>query len=168
MLLPDSTDLTLRIIVTLLITYPSLIFLLRITGKRSLTKLNMFDFVITVAIGSTLASVILTESIPILDGILTLAMLLLAQYIVSWASTRWAFVQNLIKANPTVLFRDDDFLEDKMKAVRVTKEEVLAEIREHGFICVGDVYAVVLETNGNMSVLGKKDDVKRSSLDGIS
>lgn len=169
MQLSDTLDLGMRIVITLLVIYPGLIFLLRVTGKRSLTKLNMFDFVITVAIGSVLASVIITESISILEGLLALALLLGAQYVVSWTSTRWSFMENLVKANPTIVFEEEDFLEDKMKEVRVTKAEVLAEIRQQGFVCLDDVYAVILETNGNMSVLGKKKEtINRPTLADIN
>lgn len=161
----NSWDSVLRVFITVLFSYPGLVILLRLYGKRSLSKLNMFDFIITVALGSTFASVMILQNVTIFDGLVMFTLLLTAQAIITWASLHWAWVDRLIKAEPSLLFRDGKFLEDDMRAVRVTKSEIFAEIRQNGIVCLDDVYAVVLETNGTMSVLShKKDQINNPTL----
>jgi len=66
-------------------------------------------------------------------------------------------VQRLIKAEPTLLVFKGNFLEDVLKSKRVAKGEVLAALRIQGHSCVEDIGAVVLETNGNFSVIKDLD-----------
>ena len=160
----NSWDSVLRVFITVIFSYPGLIILLRLYGKRSLAKLNVFDFIITVALGSTFASVVILQNVTIFDGIIAFILLLSAQYIITWTSIHWSFVPQLIKAEPTLLFRKGEFILDAMRAVRVTKSEVLAEVRQNGIACLDNVYAVVLETNGTMSVLAQTDQINNPTL----
>ena len=128
----------------------------------------MFDFVITIALGSTFASVVILENVTIIDGLIMFALLLSAQYLITWASLHLSLINHLIKAEPTMVFHDGDLLEDAMRSVRVTEQEIMAEIRQAGFVCLDDVHAVVLETNGMMSVLGHKDQINNPTLQTVS
>ena len=66
-----------------------LLLLLRVSGKRTLTKMNAFDLVVTVALGSTLATVLLTKSVALADGLAAFALLILLQYGLTWLSVRF-------------------------------------------------------------------------------
>lgn len=159
-----SWESIMQVILTILITYPALIIFLRIAGKRSLAKLNMFDFIITVALGSVFASTVISKGVSIIDGLVATAILLSAQFLVSRLSLAETVVEDLIKSEPTILFRKGHFLEDEMKAVRVTRAEILASIRQAGIACVDKVHAIVLETNGELSVLSEDHNVTSSSM----
>ena len=63
--------------------------LLRVSGKRTLTKMNTFDLVVTVALGSTLATVLLTKSVALADGLAAFALLIFLQYGLTWLSVRF-------------------------------------------------------------------------------
>ena len=69
----------LRVLVVGTLAYAGLIIVLRVTGKRTLSKMNAFDFVVTVALGSALASTMLTESLPLAEGLTGMALLVLLQ-----------------------------------------------------------------------------------------
>ena len=160
-------DSLLRIIVTGLIAYSGLILLLRIFGKRLLSKLNMFDFITTVAFGSTFAATVLQENVTAADGLLTFAYLLAAQYIITRSSLNWKIVNKLIKSQPTMVFHRGEFLEKAMQEVWVTKQEIISAIRTQGIASLDDVYAVVMETNGDMSVLRDTTNITNSTLQGV-
>ena len=66
-----------------------LLLLLRVSGKRTLTRMNAFDLVVTVALGSTLATVLLTKSVALADGLVAFAVLILLQYGLTWLSVRF-------------------------------------------------------------------------------
>jgi uncharacterized membrane protein YcaP (DUF421 family) len=160
----DSWDSILRTLVIGTLAYVVLILQLRISGKRTLSKMNAFDFIVTVALGSTLATVTLSKDIPLIDGIVGFAVLIILQYIITWLSVRYEPIQHLIKANPTLLFYQGQHLEHQMKVERITKEEILSAVREQGIISLDDVEAVVLETEGNLSILKKSDSNNNSAL----
>lgn len=159
-----SWESLLRVLVTVIFAYPGLILLLRIYGKRSLSKLNMFDFIITVAFGSTLASVVIQENVTIIDGLVTFALLLTAQYIVTKTSLKSEWMNNIIKSDPTIIFYEGKFVDEAMEAERVSEDEILASIRQQGIACLNDVHAVVLETNGELSVLKAQENIIRPTL----
>lgn len=145
----------LRVVVVGALAYAALVLFLRISGKRTLTKLNAFDLVITVALGSTLSSIILSKSVALLEGVLALALLITLQFVITWVSVRSKAFQGLIKAEPTLLFHRGTFLTGAMQRERVTKDDVLAAIRAAGSGDMSDLAAVVLETDGSISVVGE-------------
>jgi uncharacterized membrane protein YcaP (DUF421 family) len=133
--------------------YVALILLLRVTGKRTLSKMNAFDLVVTVALGSTLAAVLLDRSIPLVDGLAGLALLVALQFIITWLSVRSAFVRGLVKAEATLLVRDGHYLDAAMRRARVTRDEVEAALRQHGIADLAEAGGVILENDGSLSVL---------------
>jgi uncharacterized membrane protein YcaP (DUF421 family) len=135
------------------LAYVALVLLLRISGKRTLTKLNAFDLVVTVALGSTLATVLLSKSVALAEGVLALALLICLQYAIAWLSVRSQRFQALIKAEPTLLLRQGRFLEGAMRAERITHEEILAALRASGAASLSGIAAVVLQTDGTLSVI---------------
>lgn len=139
--------------------YVWLIFVLRLSGKRSLSKLNAFDFAITVAIGSALATIIIDEHVGLLRGGLVLAMLAFLQYAVTKASLWSKTVRNTVRARPTLLVRDGRLYPEALKKERLTTGELAEAIRTQGAGRLDKVGAVVLETDGSFSVLkGSFDD----------
>jgi len=140
------------------IAYAALVALLRVSGKRTLAKLNAFDLVVTVALGSTLATVLLSETVQLSEGAVGLALLVGLQYVVSWLSVRVGWVRRAVRSEPTLLLRRGQMLRDAMTHERVTEGEILAAIRTAGMPTVEEVEAVVLETDGSMSVLQRSSD----------
>jgi uncharacterized membrane protein YcaP (DUF421 family) len=143
----------LRVVIVGPLAYVALILFLRISGKRTLTKLNAFDLVVTVALGSTLSSIILTKSVSLLEGMLALATLIGLQYLITWSSVRSPRVRALVKAEPTLLAHDGRLVEGAMRRQRMTRDDVLSALRSEGLDDLSQAAAVVLETDGSISVL---------------
>jgi uncharacterized membrane protein YcaP (DUF421 family) len=133
--------------------YLGLVLILRLSGKRTLSKLNAFDLVVTVALGSTLATILLSKDVALAEGLLGLALLVSLQLAVAWLSTRSERWQGLVKATPALLMRDGRFIDVALRRERLTREEVLAAVRQQGIGDLAEVGAVVLETDGSLSVL---------------
>lgn len=136
-----------------LLAYAALIIVLRITGKRTLTKMNAFDLVVTVALGSTLATILLSKGVALAEGVTAFLLLAGAQYAVTWTSLRSARVRRWIKAEPRALLRDGRYLDDALRDERVTREEVEAAVRGAGYADGSAIALVTLETDGSMSVV---------------
>lgn len=148
----------LRVAVISLAAYITLIIVLRAAGKRALAKLNAFDLVVTVALGSTLATVLLSSDVAFLEGASAFAMLALLQWIVSKASVRFSLVRRLTRSTPAILMIDGEMIASAMRAERVTHEEVMAAIRGQGIARTDDVAAVVLECDGSLSAIRRPRD----------
>lgn len=148
----------LRILVVGVCAYAGLVILLRLTGKRTLSKMNAFDLVVTVALGSTLASALLTSDVSLSEGLLAFAVLCLLQYALSFASVRWWWFEKLVKAEPTLLFFRGRHLDAALRRQRVTRDEVMAAIRASGSPTLETVDAVVLETDGSLSVVAGRHE----------
>lgn len=160
----------LRVLLVGTAAYVSLVALLRISGKRTLAKLNAFDLVVTVALGSTLATVLLNRSVPLADGLAALLLLVALQYAVAYVSVRSARFDALVKSEPTLLLHRGRFLDAALRQQRVTREEVVSALRAAGVARVEDAAAVVLETDGTLSVVpgsARPEDAAMSVLDGV-
>lgn len=165
----DSLYALLQIAVTAVVAYAWLILLLRLTGKRSLAQLNAFDFVITVALGSTLASFLLSKDVTIVDGMLGLAMLLGLQYVLTRLSVASPIVKRLVRSRPRQLLRDGVYDCTAMAHERVTEGEAMAAIRKQGIGRIEDVAALVLETDGSFSVFRSgPDDAPLTALSDVA
>jgi uncharacterized membrane protein YcaP (DUF421 family) len=141
-----------RILVIGPLAYGALILLLRISGKRTLAKLNVFDLIVTVALGSTLATILLSKTVPLAEGLTSLVLLVLLQYCAAWLSGRLAKFSDLVKSEPTLLLRNGVILEGAVRRRRITHKEILAALRGAGASVPGDATAVILETDGSLSV----------------
>lgn len=146
-----------RIVIAAVLAYAWLVLVLRVAGKRSLAKLNAFDLVVTVALGSTLATVVLSKGVPLLEGMLAFAALAVLQWIVSRLSISSNWFKRLIRSDARLLFEKGCYREEAMTAERVTRSEVNAAIRGAGFGRPDEVGAVVLETDGSLSVIARAE-----------
>lgn len=156
-----------QIFVTAILIYAVLVLILRGVGKRSLAKLNIFDLVVTVALGSTLATIILSKDTTLAEGALAFVTLCGLQWFVAWGSLRAQWFKNLIRSEPRLLFSDGKFLDRAMLDERILRQEVHAEIRSRGFGDLEDIAAVVLETDGSFSVIARDSANTRSAMETV-
>jgi uncharacterized membrane protein YcaP (DUF421 family) len=146
-----------RVLVVGTVAYVALVAILRVSGKRTLTKLNAFDLVVTVALGSTLATVLLSKSVALAEGVLALALLVFLQFVITWLSVRSSRFQALVKSEPTLVVHQGRFLDGALRAQRITREEVMAALRSNGVADAAEIAAVVLETDGSIAVIRSAD-----------
>lgn len=135
------------------LAYVGLVVLLRASGARTLAKMNAFDLVVTVALGSTLATILLGKDVALAQGLLAFALLIGMQYVVTWSSVRLRWVRRVVTGEPVLLLHRGNFVEEAMHRARVNRDDVRAAVRATGAAGTSVVYAVVLETDGTFSVL---------------
>jgi uncharacterized membrane protein YcaP (DUF421 family) len=153
-----------RILIVGVLAYAALIIFLRVSGKRTLSKWNAFDFVVTIALGSTLASVIISKDVVLIEGVIAFALLIGLQFVITRLSVRFDSIKNVVKAEPTLLFDKGEFLPEAMRRQRVAESEIRAAIRSNGLAAIESVEAVVLETDGTFSVVKKSANDSRTAL----
>ena len=154
----------LRVLVVGTAAYAALVLLLRASGKRTLAKLNAFDLVVTVALGSTLATVLLSKDVALAEGLLTFALLAGLQYAVAWLSVRSPRFSGLVKSEPSLPLHRGRFLDEAMRQQRVTRDEVVSALRSSGLARPEDAAAAVLETDGSLSVVEAAGEAREAEV----
>lgn len=149
-----------------LVGYLALFIFIRISGKRTLSKLNAFDFVVSVTLGSTLSSMILAK-VPILDGMVAVIIIIALQFVLAKLARESESMEKMINSKPTLLFYNGEFLENEMSREVITKEEIFSAIREFRIEKISDVRAVVMELNGELTVVKKSAGGMDTSLGDI-
>jgi uncharacterized membrane protein YcaP (DUF421 family) len=163
----DSWFGLLRVLTVGIAGYALLVIVLRLSGKRTLSKWNAFDFVVTIALGSTLASILITETVALAEGALAVIVLIGLQYIITASSVRYPWLARLIKSEPTLLLSQGEIIEEDMVKMRVTESEVKAALRSAGIASYADVEAVVLETDGSFSVVPRSHSGNKEALSDV-
>ncbi len=153
-----------RTLVVGALAYIALVFFLRVSGKRTLSKMNAFDLIVTVALGSTLATVLLAKEVALAEGVLAFALLIGLQFAVTWFSVRARWVRQLVTGEPFMLVFRGELLPSALRHARVTEDEIRAAVRASGLGSLGEVEAVVLETDGSFSVIQRGGQHDGSSL----
>lgn len=149
----DSWSDVLRVLLGAVTAYVVLVVVLRISGKRTLAKLSAFDFVITVALGSTLATIVLSSEVSLVEGAVALIALAGLQLVVAFASSRVPAFRSMVTSRSTVLVRDGVLLTSAMSRQRVAEADIRQAVRKAGFGDLTAIGAVVLETDGTLSVI---------------
>ena len=147
----DSWSAVLRIALVGAATYVTLVLLLRVGGKRVLAKLNAFDLVVTVALGSVLATAVLSKDVTFVDALTGMVLLVAAQWLVTRVTTSLPGGRRFLNAEPTLVLADGEIVESAMSGVRLTEGEVMQAVRSSGQGGFDAIAAVVLEPDGSLS-----------------
>ena len=146
-----------HVVVVGIVCYVTLLVTLRLSGKRTLSRMNAYDMIITMALGAVLTKAMLTKDQSIADAVLAIILLIGFQYVVSAFSCRSQFFRDIVTPKPAVLYHNGDFARDVMRKERVSEKEVEAAVHEKGVPDLGGVDAIILGANGELSVLVKPD-----------
>jgi uncharacterized membrane protein YcaP (DUF421 family) len=163
----DTWSGVLRTVIAGAAAYIALIVVLRVSGKRTLAKLNAFDLVVTVALGSTLATILLNASVSVSEGVAALALLAALQFLAAMVSSRMKAGRALLTSRPTRLLTDGRVDEKARRAQRVSVDEIRQAIRASGQGDVTAIAAVVLESDGSLSVISTGQIGDGSALAGV-
>ncbi|GGD83369.1 DUF421 domain-containing protein [Planktosalinus lacus] len=163
----ENWDSILRILIITPLAYFTLIFMLRVSGKRTLAKMNAFDQVVTISLGTILASVALNHDIPLADGITAFIVFIGFQFLFTWLSVRVKAVKTLITSKPSLIFYKGEFNYTAMKKVRITVEEVNSAARIKGFSSLNGIDIIVLETTGDIAIIEKITEHTETTFDDV-
>ncbi len=163
-MLHDNLAGLVRVLVVGSLSYLWLVALLRVSGKRTLAQLNAFDFIVTVALGSMLATVTLSDAVSWTEGALALALLAAMQFVVAWSAKRFESVRRRVTSQPTVLLEDGRPIPQALRAERISEDSLHCAVRSSGIGGLDLVSAIVLETTGQLSVIPRSSVGDGSAL----
>jgi uncharacterized membrane protein YcaP (DUF421 family) len=156
-----------RILIITVLAYISIIIFLRFSGKRTLTKMNAFDFIITVALGSSLANVALNKNIALLEGALVFFLFIFLQFFITWLSVRIKVVKRIITSQPVLLLYKGELFDHIRKKERITIEEIYVAARKKGVTELKEIDAIILETTGDLTIIPKLETAEVETLKSV-
>ncbi len=143
------------VFIRVLILYATVLFFLRILGKRQVSTLQPSELVTIILLADVAAIPMATTGTPLVNGLVGLFALLVASYTISFISMKSMRIRAAISGRPTVIIANGRIIEDAMKELRYTVNDLLEQLRTMGYPNVQDVEFGVLETNGQLSVVPK-------------
>lgn len=147
--------------------YAAMVLILRISGKRTLSKMNAFDFIVTIALGSCLATVALNKNVPLADGVTAILLFISFQFLLTWLSVRIKTIKKLITSSPSLLFYKGEFLYPAMKKERITVEEIYSNAWQKGMASLDEVDMIILETTGDITFIEKAIGGKKLTFEDV-
>lgn len=166
-LLFDNWEAMGRALIATLLAYITLLIMVRVSGKRTLSKMNAYDFLVTIALGSCLAATALNKSVALAEGAVVYMTLISLQFIITWSSVRSSRIKQLVSGSPTLLLYKGKILEHAMKKERITIEEMYVVARRKGLENLDKAFAVVLETTGDLTIMPNMDRPEPQTLDNV-
>lgn len=156
-LMTDPTHMV-WVILSAVVFSAAVLVAVRVLGLRSFSKMSSYDFVMTVAVGSLMASTLAAATPSLVQGLVGLAALFALQFAVARLRLASGTVKNVLDNEPMLLMENGRMLEENMRATSVTREDLLAKLREANVLQLEEIRAVVLETTGDVSVLHGPQD----------
>lgn len=149
----DNIDKLGRIVLTTVMVYVLVVLATKVSGKRSTSQLNNFDWIVTVMIGSLGASTILLKDLPFVEGVSSILVLYLLQFLVTKYASISPQFSSFILSEPRIVFYQGQFLPDAMRAERLTRQEIECAMRSEGVNSFDDVEAIVFESDAKLTII---------------
>jgi uncharacterized membrane protein YcaP (DUF421 family) len=145
----------LRILFVGTFAYFALLLTLRISGPRTLARTNIFDFIVSVAIGSAFGRILTAKEVALAEACVAFALLALLQYLVSWLRLRSKAFAAVADGSPALLYFGGAYSRGSMRAARISESDIEEAVRAKGFGSLEEVEAIILEASGAISILRK-------------
>ena len=144
-------------IIRTIILYVFVTFAIRVMGKRQIGDMQPNELVITLLISEIVAIPLQDISQPILSGVVAIFMLIVLEIVMSVLSLKSIKVRKFMSGNSVVIINNGVVDQNAMRSVRMTVLDLIEQLRGQNVFDISTVAFAVLEINGNLSVLLKKD-----------
>lgn len=144
-------DVTFRALISLF----TLFIITKILGKKQISEMSMFDYVIGISIGNFAAEMTINLESPEINGIFAVIVFGLIAYTVSFITIHSITLRRFFIGTPTIIMQDGKFIKNNMKKVHVDVNDLLEEARIKGYFDINEINYAVMEANGEMSFLPK-------------
>lgn len=148
-----------KVIVYTIFMYFYLIFIIRIMGKREVGSLSIFDLAVYFTISDLITICIVDHSIPISVAIVSVAVLCFLQILIAKLTLKSKKIRDIIDGKKSIIISDGVIDFKEMKKQRYTIDDLYSQIREKGIDSITLIKWAILENNGKLSIITKKDSI---------
>jgi len=142
-----------KIIVAALVSFAALFILTKIMGNRQMSQVSMFDYVSSIAIGSIAGEMAVMSTDSILKPLAAMVVLTILTLIVSYSTCKSILIRRFFEGHIVLLYLNGQIYEKNLLSAKMDIDELLSACRVNGYFDLEEVYAVYLETNGQISVI---------------
>ncbi len=152
------------VIRTILIYFFTIISL-RLLGKRQIGELEPSELVVTIIISEIAAAPIQDSALPIIPNLLAMALLLILEVILSYSAYKNFQIRKLVFGRPSIFFKNGEIDQAEMERQRFNLNDLLETVRNTGATSLSEIAYIIMETNGNVSIIPKSDQRPASTAD---
>lgn len=154
-----NTDMmeVLDVVIRSLISLVTLFLVTKMLGKKQVSQLSLFDYVIGISIGNFAAEMTINVDSQYLNGIVSVVIFGVVAYLVSIATMKSIWMRRYFMGTPTIMIQNGKLLEANMKKVHFDVNDLLEECRGAGYFDLNEIEYAIMEANGNLSVLPKAE-----------
>jgi uncharacterized membrane protein YcaP (DUF421 family) len=145
-----------RIIGSTLAVYIFIVIAIRLFGKKELAQLSVVDLVFILLISNSVQNAMVGPDATLSGGLVAASSLFLVNYLLKYLQYRFPKFSKVVEGDATMLIYKGKILESHMKKAKITEEELMEAVREHGVSSVKEVDLAIMEVDGNISVLSDK------------
>lgn len=144
-----------EVMIRCLISLVALFLVTKLLGKKQVSQLSLFDYVIGISIGNFAAEISVGLDEPFLYGIISIIIFGIVAYLVSLLTMKSIVLRRLIIGTPTPIIQHGKILENNLKKVKLDINDLLEECRNAGYFDISEIEYALMEANGKVSVLAK-------------
>ncbi|ASS91053.1 MULTISPECIES: DUF421 domain-containing protein [Aeribacillus] len=146
-----------EVIIRSLAIIAGLFFISKLLGKKQLSKLSFFEYVVGITIGDIAGTLSMDTNLNLTNGIISIAIWVMIPVIISFISMKSPSFQQFIEGKPTVFIKNGKIMEENLKKEKYPLAALLEQLRKNNVHHASDVEFAILETTGELSILLKKE-----------
>lgn len=152
--LEQLDDVTFRSIVSLIVLF----LITKLLGKKQVSQMSVFDYVIGISIGNFAADIIISIETPFINGVLAMIIFGIVAYLISYFSIKSIIIRRIFMGTPTILIDKGKIIEKNLRKVKFDINDLLEQCRINNYFDINEIEYAVLEVNGTLSVLPKGEN----------
>jgi len=138
--------------------YLFIIFAIRLFGKKDVSQLSISDLVFVLLLSNSVQNAMVGADSSLAGGLVAATSLFVVNYIIKLIVYRFPKIERLIEGEPLLLVYKGKINEKNLAKAKITKDELLETVREHGVASLDDVELAVFEMDGNISIISEKTE----------
>lgn len=129
----------------------------KIIGKKQVSQLSLFDYVVGISIGNFIAEMVINKEVQYIDGVVAMFVFGVFSYIVSYITMKSITIRRMIIGVPTMIVEDGKIIEKGLKKTNIDINDFLEQCRLQGYFDINDISYAIMEASGDISILPKKN-----------
>ena len=162
MTIPDLGSDLVGVAIRTAIVYIVLVIFFRFVGKREAGQLSTLDLVVLLVISNAVQNAMVGENVTLIGGLLAAAVILFLDWSLHRLNDRFPRLREVVEGEPVLVVRDGQILEDNLASEGLSVRELGIALRQNGLLTADEARFVYLETNGQISVIPRRDNEDES------
>ncbi|TYR77770.1 DUF421 domain-containing protein [Rossellomorea vietnamensis] len=149
----EYTEVALRSLFVLI----ALFLITKLLGKKQLSQLSFFEYITGITVGSIAGTLSMDLDVKLLEGLMSILLWFSVPFIFSFISLKSVKFRHFVEGTPTVFIENGNIIEQALKKEKFSSDELLEQLRKKNIFRASDVEFATLDTNGELSVMLKKE-----------